>query len=115
MAKVKNKKKKQVKKLNSDVMVIGMIIISILLAVLIYGETGYVGKTLSPLLGGVFGVVKFLIPLGTFAIGIYLVYDDKEYLTSKLLQYAVVILCICTVMCIYQQSLGNINADSRFC
>ena len=101
LAKAKKSKKKQ-KKSNLDVAVVVMIVISILLAVLIYAESGYIGEHLSPMLGGLFGFIKYIIPVGTFAIGIYLAYDDKEYFMSKLIQYLIVILCVSAVMSIYQ-------------
>ena len=61
MAKAKKSKKKQ-KKSNLDVAVVVMIVISILLAVLIYAESGYIGEHLSPMLGGLFGFIKYIIP-----------------------------------------------------
>lgn len=113
MAKAKKGRKKQ-KKVNLDVAVIMMIIVSILLAILIYAESGVIGETLSPLLGGIFGIIKYVIPIGTFIIGIYLAYDDKEYLVSKLVQYAIIILCITSVMSVYQISIGNLDIDQEF-
>ena len=54
MAKAKKtgNQKKQVKKynMNADVAIVLMIVISILLAVLIYTESGYIGEILSPML-----------------------------------------------------------------
>ena len=114
MARTKKRTKKQAKKkgFNIDVAVIIMVVASILLAVLIYGESGYIGETLSPILGGIFGFAKYIIPIGTFGIGIYMAYDDKNYLISKLMQYGIVILCICVVMSVYQISMGSINQDA---
>ena len=65
------------------------------------------------MLGGIFGFIKYIIPIGTFAIGIYLAYDDKDYVTSKLIQYGIVILCICAVMSIYQISIGSIDVEQE--
>ena len=69
----KSKKKQMQKKLNIVVAV--LIVISILLAVLIYTNSGYLGKTLSPALGGVFGYINYLIPIGLFAFSLYIAYD----------------------------------------
>ena len=57
----KRKEKEAQRKLNITVMV--LIVISIILAILIYTKSGYLGKTLSPALGGVFGYIKYLIPV----------------------------------------------------
>ena len=55
MTKAKKTKKqtKQTKKnkINADIAIVLMIVISILLAVLIYTESGYIGEILSPMLG----------------------------------------------------------------
>lgn len=65
------------------------------------------------MLGGIFGFIKYIIPIGTFAISIYLAYDDKDYVTSKLIQYGIVIVCICAVMSIYQISIGSIDVEQE--
>jgi len=108
------KKYKKEKKSNVDLVVITMIVISILLIVLIYGNSGWIGEHLSPALGGIMGWMKYILPIGIFAISIYLVIEDKEYLYSKLMQYATFLLCISTVMTIYQISKGNININNDF-
>ena len=53
MAKRGRKKKKQ--QVNINVVVAVMIIASILLAVLIYTNSGFIGEHLSPFLGGIMG------------------------------------------------------------
>ncbi len=117
MAKTKKKKQtnqKKHKKMNLDTAVIILIVASILSAVLIYFKSGDMGKLLSDFLGGVFGIVKYLIPIGTFAIAINLIHDDKDYVVSKLIQYGIIICCICTVFSIYQISVPkslNMNTD----
>ena len=65
------------------------------------------------MLGGIFGFIKYIIPIGTFAISIYLAYDDKDYVMSKLIQYGIVIVCICAVMSIYQISIGSIEVEQE--
>ena len=88
-------------------------IISILLAILIYVKSGYIGRTLSPMLGGLMGIIKYIVPIGTFIIGVTILKEDKDYLKSKLIQYVVVIMCICSIMTIiqiYNKEL-NINDD----
>lgn len=106
------KSKKKQEKL--DLAVVGMIIISILLAVLIYTQSGYIGEHLSPLLGGIMGWMKYILPVGTFAIAIYLACDSKDTLSPKLAQYAAFLLCIATVMTIFQISKGTIDNTQSF-
>jgi len=106
MAKRGRKKKAKV---SIDVAVVVMILVSILLAVLIYTKSGFLGEHLSPALGGIMGFIKYIIPVGTFAIAIYLAYDKKEYLVTKLIQYAIFLICIAVMLSVFQISAGNIN------
>ena len=104
----KRGRKKQ-PKVSIDVAVVVMILISVLLAVLIYTQSGFLGEHLSPALGGIMGFIKYIIPVGTFAIAIYLAYDKKEYLVTKLIQYAIFLICIAVMLSVFQISAGNIN------
>lgn len=97
-----------------DLAVVSMIIVSILLAVLIYTSSGYIGKTLSPLLGGIMGWMKYILPIGTLAIAINLACEKKETLSPKLVQYGIFLACIAVIMCIYQISTGNIDMNKDF-
>ena len=106
------------KRMNLDTEVIIMFVIALLSGVLIFFKSGAVGQTLSGVLGGIFGIAKYIIPFGCFAIAIKLIYNDKDYLVSKLIQYAIIICCICTLFSIYQiavpQSI-NVNLGLSNC
>ena len=104
----KRGRKKQ-PKVSIDVAVVVMLLVSVLLAVLIYTKSGFLGEHLSPALGGVMGVIKYIIPIGTFAIAIYLAYDKRDYLITKLIQYAIFLICIAVMLSVFQISAGNIN------
>ena len=107
MAKRGRKKKNKV---SIDVAVIAIIVSSILLAVLIYTKSGFLGEYLSPSLGGLMGFIKYIIPIGTFIIGVYLASNKgKEYVTSKLALYVVFLLCIGVLMSVFQISSGEIG------
>ena len=105
------KKKGNTRKKSPDknIHVVILIIISILLGILIYQQTGYIGETLSPILGGILGWIKFIIPIGTFVIAIAYACDKKELLSSKIFQYIIFLLCICCVLSIYQISEQNLD------
>ena len=113
MAKAKRGRKKQ-NKIDINIAVVTLILMSILLAVLIYTKSGYIGEHLSPMLGGIMGSIKYIIPIGTFIIAIYMTYQDKDYLFSKLVQYGIFLLCIATVLSVFQISKGNININNEF-
>ena len=111
MAKRKYKKRK--KDNSIDLKVIGTIIGSILLAILIYANSGELGSKLSDVLGGMMGWIKYILPIGTFAIAIKIACNEKEeeYITHKLIQYAILLICIAIVMSIYQISQGNLEVS----
>ena len=113
-SKKKTSSRKKRSGIDIDLAVVSMIIISILLAVLIYTSSGYIGKTLSPLLGGIMGWMKYILPIGTFIIAINLACEKKETLSPKLFQYVIFLMCIAVIMCIYQMSVGNISTNAEF-
>lgn len=112
MAKAKRRKKKQ-KRLDINIAVVAMFLISALLAVLIYTKSGYIGEHLSPILGGIMGCIKYIIPIGTFIIAIYMTTEDKDYLFSKMVQYGIFLLSIAVVLSVTQISKGNININNE--
>ncbi len=117
MAKKRRKvTKKRKKKQDAYVHAIVIMIISILLAVLIYMQSGYIGRQISPMLGGLMGWIKYLVPIGTFIIGISLIKEEKEFVMPKMIQYLVIILCVCAFMTSMQFSGDNklLNINDEF-
>ncbi len=108
----RNHKKK--KSSNIDLAVISCFIIGVLLTILIYAETGTMGEILSPVLGGIIGIIKYIIPLGIIGISISLAKNDKDYLFSKVCQYIIFLSCIAAMMSIFQVSKGNLNVEAEF-
>ena len=111
MAKRGRRKKKTI---DINVAVVVLVIISILLFVLIYTKSGYIGEHLSPMLGGIMGFIKYIIPIGTFLIAIYMTHNEKEYMYAKLIQYAIFLVCIATMLSVFQFSSGNLNVAKDF-
>ena len=99
---------------DKNLAVVIMIVISILLAVLIYAKSGWMGEHLSPALGGLMGWMKYIIPIGTFILSIYIAKEDKKYLKNKIAHYAVFLICIATVMSAYQISTGKLNINDKY-
>ena len=65
--KVTSGKRKKAKQ-DAYVQAIVVITFSIIFAILIYGQTGSLGRGLSAMLGGLFGWVKYIIPVGMFTV-----------------------------------------------
>lgn len=102
----RNKKRKN----KMDFKLIGTIVFSILLAVLLYTDSGLLGKTLNETLGGMLGILRYVLPLGTFAIAMKMACKkEEEYITQKLFQYAVLLIFIAVIMSIYQISKGSLD------
>ncbi len=108
------RRKRKNKKKQADGLIVSLIIISILLTILIYTNSGYMGQYINPILGGLMGCIKYIFPLGTFAVAILLACNNKELFRAKVLQYIVVLLCIANSMTIYQISTENLNIDNNF-
>ena len=108
------KKRKKVAKKNDkyrNIQIVIMFIISILMGVLIYQKTGYIGEKLGPVLGGIMGWIKYIIPIGLFFTTIAYASDKKELLSSKVFEYIVFVVCICTILSIYQISEKNLALE----
>ena len=90
--------------MNIDIVVISLIILSILSAVLIYSNAGALGSTLSPVLGGLMGIIKYVIPIGIFVIGIYMMKENNDYLFYKIVEYVVFLFAIAAILHIYHFS-----------
>lgn len=97
-----------------NISIVMLIILSILLAVLIYGKTGYIGGNLTPILGGMIGIIKFAIPIGTFIIAISIASDRKELASTKLIELLVFLTCLASIFSIYQISQNTMDIKNSF-
>ena len=115
MAKRKSKGKRSSSKKNSmNFGVIGTIIFSILLTVLIYTESGYVGMALSDFFGGMFGIIKYVVPIGAFAVAIKMACkDDDGYISSRIFQYTLLLIFVAVILSVYEIYNGEINIDQN--
>ena len=113
MAKRKNKKK-QAKKSTLDFGVIITIIFSLLLAGLIYAESGTVGIMLSDFFGGMIGILKYVVPIGSLAVAIKMACkDDDGYISSKMAQYAFMLIFVAVILSVYEIYNGVISIDQN--
>ena len=110
----KKYKGKRTKKNAPDLGVIITIIFSILLTVLIYTESGYVGVALSDFFGGMFGMIKYILPIGSFAVAIKMACkDDDDYISSRIFQYTLLLIFIAVILSVYQIYNKNIEIDQN--
>ncbi len=97
-----NNKKKQQFKLNIDLKIVLFILIGIIMAFLIYGHSGYMGDWLNEVFGGIFGILKYIVPIIPFVGAIYLVSNSKESMMSKIIPISIILLCTSAITTIYQ-------------
>ena len=109
------KKYKRRKKASSqiDLKIIGTIVFSVLFAVLLYTNSGVLGEKLNEVFGGMIGILKYVLPIGTFAIAIKMACNENEneYITHKLIQYTILLICVSIIMSVYQISNGALDSN----
>jgi len=110
VAKRGRKKKKET---NLNILVAGLIMSSIVLGVLIYTNSGTIGEFLSPFLGGIMGYVKYILPIGIFAMAIYIAYQEENNWGAKIIQFSIMLLAIAVIMNVYQISKRNIAFEGE--
>ncbi len=113
----RRKKKKTSVNLSSispEMVIILLILLSILSGVLIYTNAGQIGAYISPLLGGLVGVIKYVIPVGLFVIALSLIREDSNFVTTKVTQFLIFIICITAMMHIFQFSKVNLSSNATF-
>ena len=108
----KKRKYQKKKKENIDIKTISLMVFSVLLAVLLFANSGKLGQQLNDVLGGMIGWLRYVLPIGTFAIAIKIACNEKEdeYITQKLTQYEILLICIEVVISVYKISQGNLEA-----
>ncbi len=106
-----NKSRKKASKL--DLAIIIIIMLSLLVGTLIFTKSGVIGLKLNEVLGGMFGIMQYIIPIGMFAIGIKLACEEKETLTAKLIQYGVFIISLSVLFSVIQVSTGELQSSKE--
>ena len=113
MAKKRRYKKRKKSASRLDIAVVTLIVLSILLAVLIYTKSGTVGIKLNEILGGIMGIMQYVLPVGGIAIAIKLASDGREEITSKLVQYGIALVSLAIVFSVFQISSGELDSSKE--
>lgn len=113
MAKKRKYKKSKKTASRLDIAVITLIVLSILLAVLIYTKSGTIGIKLNEILGGIMGIMQYVLPIGGIALAIKLASDGKEETTPKIVQFAIFIISLSIVFSVFQISTGELDASKE--
>ena len=105
--KKKNQKKNENVKFNVQWLV--MLLLSFLMIVFVYFKQGKVGNEISLFLGGIFGFIKYFLPIAMLIFTVFIVVDGDKKITSKIFTFFVFFLMINIILATYQISNGNIN------
>ena len=107
-AKRRKKKNDDIKK---NVQITLLIIFSVLLGFLIFSESGLLGQGISTILGGLMSWVKYVLPIGIFILGVYLIFSKSEGLKGKAILYLALLLSIMVIFSVNQFSGGTFGID----
>ena len=113
MAAKKRYKKTRKRGTRIDVTVITLIILSILLAVLIFTKSGVIGIELNETLGGMFGIVQYVIPIGIFVMAIKLASEGSDDWMPKLIQYGILIACLSIAFSVFQITSNELQNEKE--
>ncbi len=118
MAQKRNYKKKKNTKSRKkasklDLAIIILIMLSLLVGALIFTKSGIIGLKLNEVLGGMFGIMQYIIPIGMFAIAIKLACEERETLTAKLIQYGIFIISLSVLFSVIQVSTGELQSSKE--
>ena len=106
----RKRKKTQQKKSSLDLEVAILFIVSIVLAILIYGKPGYVGQNIIPHLENAIGWIQYIIPLAIFAAAVQVACEeDKRVIGTKILQYLILTIAITIIVTVFNGETGTIG------
>ena len=102
-----NKRKKQQFELDTNAKVLLLILVGIVMAVLIYyKKTSTMGIWLNDILGGIFGIIRFAVPVIPFIWALYIASKHKESIMAKVVPIVILFLCSATLSSIIQMNNG---------
>ena len=96
-----------------DLAIVILMVLAVLLGVLIYTKSGVIGLKLSEILGGIMGIIRYVLPIGIFAIAIKIACEDRDMLKSKMILYGVFLVSIMTLMSTFQISSGELTINKE--
>ena len=104
------RKKAKQDKINEELKFVLGLILGIFFCLIIFGSTGALSKTLSPILSGIFGPIKYLLPVGVFYLTIYDIVKEEE-ISGRVKLFIVLLILICSILTISAISKHNVNMN----
>jgi len=72
-----------------------------------------IGTKLNEILGGVFGIVQYILPIGIFVIAIKIASNGNDEFKMKLIQYGILIIALSVVLSVFQISSGELQTSGE--
>ena len=113
MAARKKSTKKQKQSVKFNVQWLILILVSFLMIAFVYFKQGKIGNEISLALGGIFGFIKYFLPVAMLIFTIFMIAENEKKVTSKVFVFFLFFLMINIVLATYQISNGNINPTDK--
>ena len=104
--------KKSVSKV--DVTLMLLIVFTVIISIVIYGKGGDLHRILDPVISGIFGPIKYIIPVGSFLLCVSIFKEDKKKHFNSILKYSIIIILIASLFSMYHIGKGDIPTNGKF-
>ena len=104
--------KKSVSKV--DVTLMLLIVFTVIISIVIYGKGGDLHRILDPVISGIFGPIKYIIPVGSFLLCVSIFKEDKKKHFNSILKYSIIIILIASLFSMYHRGKGDIPIAGKF-
>ena len=104
--------KKSVSKVDITLMV--LILFTLVISIVIYGKGGDLHRILDPVISGIFGPIKYIIPVGSFLLCVSIFKEDKKKHFNSILKYSIIIILIASLFSMYHIGKGDIPIAGKF-
>jgi len=96
-----------------DVVAVATVVISLLLCVLLYAKSGYIGQLINDFFGGMMGIMRYVFPIGLFVVAIRVASSKEDSMSVKITQFALLLLCITVIMSVHQFNKGGLSLNNE--
>lgn len=97
-----------------DLTLMLLILFTLVISIVIYGKGGDLHKILDPIISGIFGPIKYIIPIGSFLLCVSIFKEDKKTHFKSILKYSVLLVLISSLFSMYYIGRGDIPQGENF-
>ena len=97
-----------------DITLMVLILFTLVISIVIYGKGGDLHRILDPVISGIFGPIKYIIPVGSFLLCVSIFKEDKKKHFNSILKYSIIIILIASLFSMYHIGKGDIPTNGRF-